>query len=124
MQIKCGTDIIEIQRIKNNIENLKERFLKRIYTEKEIQYCESKSIQKYQSYAARFAAKEAVLKAISEKLENKYAIEWKQIEITNDNQGRPSVKLHNQENLNIISIDLSLSHCKEYAIANCVIMIE
>ena len=124
MQIKCGTDIIEIQRIKNNIENLKERFLKRIYTEKEIQYCERKSIQKYQSYAARFAAKEAVLKAISEKLENKYAIEWKQIEITNDNQGRPSVKLHNQENLNIISIDLSLSHCKEYAIANCVIMIE
>ena len=47
MKIKCGTDIIEIYRIKENIENLGEKFLNRIYTKKEIDYCENKKNQKY-----------------------------------------------------------------------------
>ena len=68
MKIACGTDIIEIERIKENIENLGEKFLNKIYTKQEIQYCESKKVQKYQSYAARFAVKEAAFKAISFKL--------------------------------------------------------
>ena len=59
MKISCGTDIIEIERIKESIENLGENFLKKIYTENEIKYCESKKNMKYQHYAARFAAKEA-----------------------------------------------------------------
>ena len=49
--IKCGTDIIEIDRIKDAIE--KEGFKKRVYTEKEIEYCESKNVQKYQSYSGK-----------------------------------------------------------------------
>ena len=67
MQITCGTDIIEIDRIKENIEKLEDKFKNRIYTEKEIEYCESKKAQKYQHYAGKFAGKEAVFKAISTK---------------------------------------------------------
>ena len=79
MRIFCGTDIIEIDRIKKSIEDEKtgKAFLKRVYTNREIEYCESKKVQKYQHYAARFAAKEATLKAISELLEDKYSIAWK-----------------------------------------------
>ncbi len=124
MQIKCGTDIIEIERIKNDIENFQEKFLNRIYTKKEIQYCESKKAQKYQSYAARFAGKEAVFKAISEQIQDKYSIEWKNIEITNNEEGRPQVKIVGQKDLKIQSIDISLSHCKDYATATAVIIIK
>ena len=122
MKISCGTDIIEIERIKDSIEETNNKFLNRVYTEKEIEYCESKKIQKYQHYAARFAAKEAVFKAISIKLENKYSICWKDIEIINDSQGRPNVILQGNIQKNIEQIDISLSHCKEYATANVVVI--
>ena len=63
MNISCGTDIIEINRIKKTIERLDEKFLDTIFTKNEIEYCESHKDNKYQHYAARFAAKEAVYKA-------------------------------------------------------------
>lgn len=122
MQIKCGTDIIEIARIQESIERTDERFLERVYTKSEIEYCESKNKAKYQHYAARFAAKEAFFKAISESFD-KYEITWKDIEITNDVNGRPKVNLLKKEIPEIESIDISLSHCKEYAIANVAILI-
>lgn len=117
MGITCGTDIIEIERIKQSIEKLGNSFLNRIYTDREIQYCESKKKQKYQHYAARFAAKEAVFKAISKGLEDKYKINWKDIEIVNNSQGRPAVFMNGIEQKNI---DISISHCKEYAVATVV----
>lgn len=117
MGITCGTDIIEIERIKQSIEKLGNSFLNRIYTDREIQYCESKKKQKYQHYAARFAAKEAVFKAISKGLEDKYKINWKDIEIVNNSQGRPAVFMNGTEQKNI---DISISHCKEYAVATVV----
>ena len=123
LEITCGIDIIEIDRIKKCIEPLDDKFRERVYTEKEIRYCESKNKQKYQHYAARFAGKEAVFKAISCKLENKFEISWQDIEILNDNTGRPYVKILNSNLNNITNIDISLSHCKEYAIANVVIII-
>lgn len=121
MKVTCGTDIIEIYRIKESIESLGNKFIQKIYTYDEIKYCESKNTQKYQHYAARFAAKEAVFKAISFMLNDKYSICWKDIEVMNDKQGRPIVNLmiSNLENIN--NIDLSLSHCKEYATANVVV---
>ena len=122
MKISCGTDIIEIERIKDSIEETNNKFLNRVYTEKEIEYCESKKAQRYQHYAARFAAKEAVFKAISIKLEDKYSICWKDIEIINDSQGRPSVTLQGNIQKNIEQIDISLSHRKEYATANVVVV--
>ncbi len=120
MQINCGTDIIEINRIKESIEELGEKFLDRVYTKSEIQYCESKNNAKYQHYAARFAAKEAAFKAVSSLLNDKYSIGWKNIEIVNDENGRPKINFI-KTNLQVKDIDISISHCKEYATANVVI---
>ena len=123
MKIRCGTDIIEIRRIKESIETLGDSFINRVFTEKERKYCESKKMQKFQHYAARFAAKEATFKAISECLNDKYAISWLDIEVENDKNGRPQVNI-NKINLNMIKdIDISISHCKEYACANVVVVL-
>lgn len=122
MKIRCGTDIIEISRLKADIEKLENKFIQRIYTEREIEYCESKKKQKYQHYAARFAAKEAVFKAISKSLDNKYAISWQDIEIINGIDGRPIINMADKFTRDIESMDISISHCKEYACANVVIL--
>ena len=120
MQIKIGNDIISSTRIERLCSKYGNRFLEKIFTQNEIEYCESKNKNKYLSYAARFAAKEAVFKAISSCLDNKFAINWKDIEILNDESGRPFV------NISVVkcSIDISLSHEKEYAIASAVAIIE
>ncbi|MCI8276627.1 MAG: holo-ACP synthase [Clostridia bacterium] len=120
MNIYCGTDIIEIKRIEKAIETKEEKFLKKIFTDKEIEYCEKKE-QKYEHYAARFAAKEAIFKAIS--LKTKEPIKWKMIEITNTKGGKPIVNfLEKIEKLQ--AIDVSISHCKDYAIANAIAIFE
>ena len=78
---------------------------------------------KYQSYAARFAVKEAAFKAISTFIKDKYSISWKNIETTNDENGRPSVKFISltkeveKELAKIESIDVSISHLEKYAVA-------
>lgn len=118
MKISCGTDIIEIGRIKESIEKLGDSFLNRVFTKKEIEYCESKKNQKYQHYAARFAAKEATFKAISRQIEDKYSITWKDFEVENDKQGRPKINFIGIELKEIEDIDISISHCKNYAVAN------
>ena len=122
MKIKCGTDIIEIQRIKEAIESLGDKFLHEIFTENEIQYCESKKAQKYQHYAGRFAAKEAIFKAISESMPDKFALSWCDYEILNDETGRPTAKITRIDLSNIENIDLSISHCKQYAVATAVVI--
>ena len=126
MKIKCGTDIIEISRIKHSIDTLGDNFINKIYTKSEIEYCESKGKQKYQHYAARFAAKEAAFKATSENLNNKYEADWKDYEVVCNENGKPYINVsENCTNDNadrIESIDISLSHCKEYAIASVVIL--
>lgn len=124
MKVTCGTDIIEVDRIKQSIENLGDKFLNKIYTKKEIEYCRSKNVMEYQHFAARFAAKEAIFKAISELLENKNEITWTDVEIINDTNGKPRVNFVNKNYPNIKQIDISMSHLKEYAIANCVIVSE
>ena len=120
MKVRTGIDIIEIERVKESIESTEGKFCERVYTKREIEYCESKKAQKYQHYAARFAAKEAVFKAISQLIENKFDIEWKEIEILNDESGRPYVNIL-KKGLEINDIDLSISHCKTYAVANVVV---
>ena len=125
MRVSCGTDIIEIERIKKSVNGeTGEKFISTVFTGKEIEYCESKRNQKYQHYAGRFAGKEAIFKALSENIE-KYKIghggnlAWHDFEILNNKDGRPKIKL----NCNIPeleSIDISISHCKDYAIANVV----
>lgn len=122
MQIKCGIDIIEISRVKEAIEDTKQAFLERVYTQKEIDYCESKKKMKYQHYAARFAAKEAFFKAISDFFVP-YEITWKDIELTNNEKGRPQIRLLQKQIPNLQNIDISLSHCKEYAVATVTILL-
>lgn len=123
MKILTGTDIIEINRIKNSIEELGESFKNKIFTEKEIEYCESRRNAKYQHYAGRFAAKEAIFKAVSELLNNKFEISWKDGEILNDENGKPRVTIKsNTLEEKIENIDISISHCKEYAVANVIII--
>lgn len=124
--ISCGNDIIRISRVKDSIEQIGETFLKRVYTDEEINYCESRRMCKYQSYAARFAAKEAVYKAISP--DTSEDVEWKNIEVKRENSGKPYIKLHGKlkeiaENKNIKSMDLSLSHDGDYAMATVVMTI-
>ncbi len=123
MKIYTGTDIIEIERVKNSIENIGKKFIEEIYTQKEIEYCESKKNAKYQHYAARFAAKEAIFKAVSKLLNNKFDISWKNAEIINDENGRPYINFLDTKIMEKIEdIDISISHCKKYAVATVVVM--
>ena len=123
MKVLTGIDIIEISRIKESIDSLGETFKNKIYTEKEIEYCESRKNAKYQHYAGRFAAKEAIFKAISDLLDDKYEISWKDAEVLNDKNGKPKVTFISKKlEEKIESIDISISHCKEYAVANVIII--
>lgn len=121
MKIFCGTDIIEIDRIKKSIEKSGENFLNLIYTEEEIKYCESKRNSKYYHYAGRFAAKEAIFKAVSGLLKDKFDISWQNAQVINDENGNPKVEFLNIKINKIKSIDISISHCREYAVATVVL---
>ena len=121
MRVLTGIDIIEVDRIKKAICENEEHFLNRIYTKKEIEYCSSKGKMKYQHFAVRFCAKEAVFKALSNEISSREDMLWKEIEVLNEEGGRPKINLdllkgHGLEKLQ--SIDISLSHIKEYAIAS------
>ena len=122
MRVKCGVDIIEISRIQDSIEKLGDTFLNKVYTKKEIEYCENKGKTKYQHYAGRFAVNEAVFKAISEGIEDKFSITWKDIETLNDDNGRPKVEILFLKKKKIENIDVSISHCKDYAVANVTVL--
>lgn len=124
MAISCGVDIIEIDRIRKAIIKNGDRFKNKVFTCNETIYCEAKNASRYQSYAVRFAAKEAVSKALGSGMTK--GIEWTDIEVLNDEFQKPYAILHGKAkecyvNINGISMCLSLSHCKEYAIAQVVI---
>ncbi len=124
MKILCGTDIIEISRIRESIERSGQTFLNMIYTPTEITYCESKRNAKYYHYAGRFAAKEAIFKTVSPLLNNKFDISWHNAEVVNDENGNPIIRFIDIKFDKIKNIDISISHCKEYAVATVVAMIE
>lgn len=90
MVLGVGIDIIEIERIQRSIEKFDELFLNKIFTETELDYCLSKK-NKYQHFAARFAAKEAIAKAMATGWSKGFR--WKDIEIFNEPNGRPMVNL-------------------------------
>lgn len=122
MEIKTGIDIIEVKRIQEAIEKQGEKFLKRVYTTQEISYCDSTGKMRYQHYAARFAAKEAVFKAISSRLPSGIGDVWTSIEIQNNEKHKPVVNLERLNLGEIESMDLSLSHIEEYAVASFTII--
>lgn len=118
MLIRTGVDIIEIDRIQEAIENQGKAFLHKVYTQREIDYCSNTGKMMYQHYAVRFAAKEAIYKAISEVISSKESDILNKIEITNTEKGKPIANLEALHIQNIESMDLSLSHIKNYAIAS------
>ena len=124
MKIQTGIDIIEVERIQEAIEKGGDHFKNRIYTEQEIAYCESKKKTKYQHYAARFAAKEAVYKAISNLISDRSDVLWKQIEVEQDENGRPLIQKKKIEKIELEGIDISLSHLQGLAVASVVVMIK
>ncbi len=110
-----GVDIIEIARIQRAIDRWGESFLQRVYTEPELRLCRKKSGR----LAARFAGKEAVMKALGTGTKG---ISWREIEIVAEPSGKPSVHLYGKaqdraDGLGLDKLDISLSDSKEYAIA-------
>ncbi len=122
MNIQTGIDIIEVTRIQDAIEKQGEKFLQKVYTGYEIEYCNNTGKMKYQHYAARFAAKEAIFKAISSKLPAHEDNILNKIEIQNKQDGKPVANLEKLDLKDVISMDLSLSHLEEYAIASFTIL--
>ena len=119
MIVGTGVDIAEVPRIQASIERFGERFLRRVFTDAEIQYCDSK-VNRAERYAARFAAKEAALKAIGTGLRR--GITWRDVEVTREPGGRPTMSFHGvaagfAAKLGMKRAHLSLSHTKEHAIA-------
>jgi holo-[acyl-carrier protein] synthase len=123
MIISIGIDIAEVYRIRETIARTP-RFAERVFTDEERMYCESKGAAAAQSYAARFAAKEAFLKALKTGWRGK--ITWQDIEVVVDEAGAPSLRLTG-EALKIKNergasrVHLSISHTTEHAIAEVII---
>lgn len=127
MKITTGIDIIEVERIQDAIDNMGSNFLDRVYTENEIEYCNNSKMMKYQHFAGRFAAKEAVFKAISDYVDKTVDNLWKKIEIINLESGKPAVNVDNLKNIakktvdiSLMDIDISISHIKNCAVASVV----
>jgi holo-[acyl-carrier protein] synthase len=123
MIVSIGIDIVEVYRIRETLARTP-RFAERVFTEKERVYCETKGAAAAQSYAARFAAKEAFLKALKTGWRGK--ITWHDMEILNDAQGVPTLEIRGEarvllENLGATKIHLSLSHTTDHAVAEVIL---
>lgn len=113
MVIGIGIDIIEIERIKESIEKFGDRFLNKVFTENEIAYCINKG-NKYQHFAARFAAKEAVSKALATGWNKDF--NWKSVEILNEPSGLPNVTLKGKLQEFLVpdkELKISMSHSRD-----------
>ena len=120
--LTTGVDIIEISRVREVLERYGQRFLDRVFTHGETEYCRGRA----PNLAARFAAKEATMKALGTGVRG---VGWKDIEVVRASSGAPSVELHGRaeqraRQLGVKEISLSLSHSREYAIAFVVVQRE
>jgi holo-[acyl-carrier protein] synthase len=123
MIVGTGLDIAEVQRIRESIERFGERFLNRVFTPGEIQYCESRA-GKFESYAARFAAKEAGMKALGTGWN--HGVRWRDIEVVRPKGRRPTLQFHGQaaafaEKLGARNVALSITHTHEQALAHIIL---
>jgi len=122
MIIGTGIDIIEVGRIKNSIQKYSDRFKKKIFTQKEIDYCHSEA-DPAKHFAARFTVKEAVLKCFGTGMTG--GILWRDIEVDKLNSGQPVLNLHGNgkklfNQLNLKHIHISITHDKTYAVAHAI----
>ena len=124
MIVGTGIDIVEVFRMRDAINKWGDSFLTKVFTDKEIKYSNSKRFAP-QHFAARFAAKEAVVKAFG--VARKYPLNWTDIEIFNDEEGKPvilfsndALKLKKRKKVNEVIV--SMSHSKNYAVANVILL--
>ena len=123
MIVGTGIDIAEVPRIAESIDRFGDRFLNRVFTEGEIRYCESKA-NRVERFAARFAAKEAAMKALGTGWN--HGVRWRDVEVFRAPGHRPTIKFHGRAakfaaKMRVRNISLSLSHTAEQAIASVVL---
>lgn len=123
MIVGVGVDLAEVHRIRSSFERFGERFRDRIYTPLEIAYCESKS-NKYERYAARFAAKEAGMKAIGTGMRR--GVRWLDFEVANLPSGKPTLRFHGvaaefAERLGVTNVALSITHTSDTSLAHVIL---
>lgn len=123
MILGTGVDIAEVSRIRESIERYGDRFLQRIFTEGEIRYCEAKAAR-FESYAARFAAKEAGMKALGTGWS--HGIRWRDIEVVRPKGQRPTIQFHGEAaviaaKLGAKNVALSITHTSEQALAHVIL---
>jgi len=119
-----GTDIVEVFRMREAIAKWGDNFLSKIFTSREINYANSRRFS-HQHFAARFAAKEAVVKAFGEP--RKYPLQWTDIEVLNDKEGKPVIEFHDdalklKKKKKVDGVIVSMSHSKNYAVANVILL--
>ena len=125
MILGVGTDLIEIARVRRSVERFGERFLERVFTPIEIAYCQRKVHGAAESFAARFAAKEAGAKALGTGISR--GVRWTEIEVRNERGGKPGIvwsgrALERARAMGVVRTQLSLTHSRELAMA--VVLVE
>src|ERR1700683_460284 len=123
MIVGTGIDIAEVPRIRQSIERFGQRFLQRVFTAGEIRYCDSKA-NRFERYAALFAAKEAAMKALGTGWN--HGVRWRDCEVVRMPGGRPTLAFHGTAaefalKLGMKNVALSLSHTAEQAIAQVIL---
>jgi holo-[acyl-carrier protein] synthase len=123
MIVGTGVDLAEVPRIKASIERFGARFIDRIYTPAEIVYVERKA-NRFERYAARFAAKEAGMKAIGTGW--RHGVRWQDFEVANLRSGKPTLLFHGiaaqvAEKLGVRNVCLSITHTAELGMAHVIL---
>jgi holo-[acyl-carrier protein] synthase len=123
MIVGTGVDLAEVPRIQASIERFGRKFIDRIYTPREIAYVERKA-NRFERYAARFAAKEAGMKAIGTGW--RHGVRWQDFEVSNLLSGKPTLRFYGvaakfAEKLGVRTVSLSLTHTKEYGMAHVIL---
>ena len=123
MIVGTGVDLAEVPRIRSSIERFGARFIDRIYTPAEIAYVERKA-NRWERYAARFAAKEAGMKAIGTGW--RHGVRWQDFEVANLPSGKPTLRLHGvaadvADKLGVRNVSLSLTHTAELGMAHVIL---
>lgn len=114
MILGTGVDITEVNRLKKAVEKWGDAFLERIFTKEELNNARTR-VSIYQHLAGRFAAKEAVFKALGDT-----SLSWKDVQILNDKEGKPSCEFLNSKGKGA-GVVVSISHVKNYAVANAIV---
>jgi len=123
MIVGTGIDIVEVFRMREAIEKWDRGFLEKVFTERETRYSSSKRFAP-QHFAARFAAKEAVIKAFGEA--RRSPVKWTDIEVLNDSEGKPVISFTNdalklKKRKKVDDVSVSMSHSKNYAVASVIL---